>query len=80
MGGLEAIMALLRAHFSAGGTLVNLNILDKQQLLAAHADPDRYPNLVVRVTGYSAYFASLSSEVRQYIIDRELAGQLPVSA
>jgi pyruvate-formate lyase len=73
-GGLEAIMALLRTHFAAGGTLVNLNVLDKEQLLAAHADPDRYPSLVIRVTGYSAYFASLSPAVRQYVVDRELAG------
>ena len=43
-----------------GGTLVNINVISKEQILEAHADPAKYPDLVVRVTGYSAYFKSLS--------------------
>jgi formate C-acetyltransferase len=50
-----------------------MNVLSKQQLLEAHEDPMRHPDLVIRVTGYSAYFRSLSREYRQPIVDRLLA-------
>jgi len=64
------IGALIRAHFDMGGTMINLNVLDKRQILDAHEDPSRYPDLIVRVTGFSAYFASLSKEFRQLVVDR----------
>jgi formate C-acetyltransferase len=73
MGGVEAIEAFLRAHNRQGGTMVNINVISKRQILEAHEDPDRYPDLVVRVTGYSAYFRSLSKEYRQQVVDRILA-------
>jgi pyruvate-formate lyase len=72
-GGLDALVALIHTHNHMGGTLINLNCLTKEKLLQAHADPDKHPDLVVRVTGYSAFFASLSKEYRQQIIDRFLS-------
>ena len=50
-----------------------MNILDKKTILEAHADPTKHPDLVVRVTGFSAYFASLSPEMRQIVVDRIIA-------
>lgn len=73
MGGIEAVEALLKVHNELGGTLININVIAKEQILEAHADPSRYPDLVVRVTGYSAYFKTLSPEYRQQIVDRLLA-------
>jgi formate C-acetyltransferase len=64
------ICNLIRTHFELGGTQINLNIMDAQRVLDAHADPSKYPDLVVRVTGFSAYFASLSPEFRQLVVDR----------
>jgi formate C-acetyltransferase len=55
-----------------GGTQVNMNIMDADKVLAAHEDPSLYPDLIVRVTGFSAYFASLSKEFRQLVVDRIL--------
>ena len=52
------------------GTLINVNIVDKYVLLEAHRDPTTHPDLVVRVTGFTAYFATLSPEFRQLVIDR----------
>lgn len=72
-GGVEALEALIKTHNEMGGTLINLNVVSKEQILAAHADPSQYPDLVVRVTGYSAYFHSLSPEYRQQIVDRFLS-------
>jgi len=73
IGGVEAVAALIKGHHDLGGTLVNINVVSKEQILAAHADPDRFPELVVRVTGYSAYFRTLSPEYRQQVVDRILA-------
>ncbi len=72
-GGIEALIALIHTHNHMGGTLINLNCLSKETLMEAHADPSTHPDLVVRVTGYSAFFASLSKEYRQQVVDRFLA-------
>ncbi len=71
-GGVEAVEALILSHNEMGGTLINLNVVSKEQIMEAHADPTKFPDLVVRVTGYSAYFHSLSPEYRQQIVDRFL--------
>lgn len=73
-GGVEIVMNLIRTHFELGGTLININILDGEKLLAANRDPELYPDLVVRVTGFTAYFASLSPQFRQLVVDRFLEG------
>ena len=67
-------MKLIEGHFKQGGTLININVLDGDKLLAANENPDLYPDLVVRVTGFTAYFASLSPEFRQLVVDRFLNG------
>jgi formate C-acetyltransferase len=73
MGGQDAIEALILGHNAQGGTLINVNVLSKEQVLEAHEDPMTHPDLLIRVTGYSAYFASLSRAYRQPIVDRILA-------
>ena len=72
-GGIEALQSLIKTHNNMGGTLINLNVMSKEMLLEAHKDPSKYPDLMVRVTGYSAYFHSLSPVYRQQIVDRILA-------
>lgn len=67
---IDKVVALIRTHFDLGGTQINMNILDKKAILEAHKDPSTHPDLVVRVTGFSAYFASLSPEMRQIVVDR----------
>ena len=73
-GGVDAVLNLIEGHFRQGGTLVNINVLDTEKLLAANENPDLYPDLVVRVTGFTAYFASLSPKFRQLVVDRFLQG------
>jgi pyruvate-formate lyase len=70
---VDKVIALIRTHFDLGGTQINMNILDKKAVLEAHKDPSTHPDLVVRVTGFSAYFASLSPEMRQIVVDRIIA-------
>ena len=67
---VEKVMALIDGHFKMGGTLVNINVVDAEKILEAHKDPSKYPDLVVRVTGFTAYFNSLSPDFRQLVVKR----------
>ncbi len=69
-GGVEKVIALLKTHLERGGTLINVNIVDADTIRAAHRNPELYPDLVVRVTGFTAYFITLSPEFRQLVVDR----------
>ena len=72
--GLDKVQALLQGHFDMGGTLINVNVINKEQILDAFEDPSKYPDLIVRVTGFSQYFANLSPELRKYVVDRIVQG------
>ena len=71
--GVEKMVAMIRTILEDGNTLLNINIIDKNKVLEAHKYPSKYPDLVVRVTGFTAYFAMLSPEFRQLVVDRILA-------
>ncbi len=58
--------------FDQDGTLLNINIINAQQILAANDNPDLFPDLVVRVTGFTAYFCLLTPEFRKLVVDRIL--------
>lgn len=73
-GGIQRVQQLIKTHIDMGGTLVNINVLDKKTLLEAHENPALHPDLVVRVTGFTAYFAALSPEFRQLVVDRFVEG------
>ncbi|MDR1933480.1 MAG: hypothetical protein LBQ57_11755 [Spirochaetales bacterium] len=77
--GVSKMVNMIRTILETGNTLLNINIIDKNKILEAHRDPSKYPDLVVRVTGFTAYFAMLSPEFRQLVVDRVLAvnGDVP---
>ena len=70
---VERVVELIRTHMAMGGTLINLNVMDKAQVLAAHEHPELYPDLIVRVTGFSAYWSSLSPELRELVLQRVIS-------
>lgn len=72
---IEKIVALITTMFEKGATLLNINIIDEEKIRRAHRDPSLYPDLVVRVTGFTAYFSMLSPEFRQLVVDRFLGGR-----
>lgn len=67
---VERIGAVIKTHCDLGGTLINVNLVDENVIREAHKDPTKFPDLVVRVTGFTAYFISLSPEFRQLVVDR----------
>lgn len=73
--GVERITNFLMTYcVDLKGSLVNINILDKEKILDAHKHPESHPDLIVRVTGFSAYFNTLSEEFRQLVVDRIIEG------
>ncbi|MDH5490847.1 MAG: hypothetical protein OEY14_02625, partial [Myxococcales bacterium] len=64
------VRGLIGGGFELGCMQMQLNILDPARLLEARADPGAHPDLLVRVSGYSAYFGDLSPELQDEIIER----------
>lgn len=67
----EKFKAYLRGYIENGGTALQINMLDVNMLKDAQKHPEDYPNLLVRVTGYNAYFNSIGKELQDEIIARE---------
>lgn len=60
----------IEAYFRTGGLHIQFNIMGYEMLLDAKAHPDDYPELLVRVSGYSAYFKDLNEAMQDEIITR----------
>ncbi len=60
----------IKTYFALGGMQTQINVVDREILLAAQRDPDKHRDLVVRVSGFSAYFCDLSKAVQDEIIER----------
>ena len=67
----QKLAALLRAYGKVGGTCLQVNVIDANTLREAQKHPDEYRNLLVRVTGYNAYFVGIGKEIQNEIIARE---------
>jgi len=61
----------LRGYCRKGGTALQLNVIDPETLRQAQKNPEDFRNLLVRVTGYNAYFVTLGKEIQDEIIARE---------
>jgi trans-4-hydroxy-L-proline dehydratase len=67
----DKFKAFLRGYAENGGTALQINILDPDMLRDAQKNPENYKHLLVRVTGYNAYFTSIGKELQDEIIARE---------
>jgi len=61
---------LIEAYFKFGGMQVQFNIMSYETLLEAKKYPEKYPELMVRVSGYSAYFKDLNEKMKDELITR----------
>ena len=71
---LEKLAGLLLACCDIGGTSLQVNMIDPEILREAQKKPEEYRNLLVRVTGYNAYFVTLGKEQQEEIIARACHG------
>lgn len=74
-GGCERMIVLLRKFIESGGHELQFNVTDNNQLREAMDHPDDYGDLIVRVSGFSAFFTKLNREVQQDIIQRTAHGK-----
>lgn len=70
--GAAVLEGLVKGYFIQGGMQVQINVLNPDVLLEARDDPDKHRNLLVRISGYSAYFVDLTPAMQDEIIARTL--------
>lgn len=66
----KTLKDLIRVFMLRGGFEIQINIVDRETLLAARKNPEQYRDLVVRIGGYSDYFVRLSENMQNEIILR----------
>lgn len=68
--GVRALMGLMRGFVKLGGCFMHVDVVDSAMLLDAQRHPDKYPNLSVRIAGWSARFATLNKDWQDMVIGR----------
>jgi len=66
----KKLLALIKTYFDGGGKHIQFNTVDRATLLDAQIHPELHRNLIVRVSGYSAFFTELSHGIQDEIIAR----------
>lgn len=66
------IKSLFQTYFAKGGCHLMVTVVDKGVLEDAVAHPEKYPDLIVRVSGFSAVFVDLSPNIQQELLSRVL--------
>lgn len=67
---VDKFATYMMAGIKAGIFQLQMNVLSYAQLVDAKAHPEKYPNLIVRVWGFSAYFNDLPEEYKDHLINR----------
>lgn len=68
----DKVKILFQTYFKKGGCQLMVTVVDRGQLQDAQVHPEKYPDLIVRVAGYSAVFVNLSKDVQDELISRAL--------
>jgi formate C-acetyltransferase len=70
--GINALLTTLKTYFELGGFAVHYNILNTEMLKDAKINPEKYPNLQVRLCGWNVLFSTLSEKEKNEFIERSI--------
>jgi len=71
---VDRMAAYVKSYFDLGGMQMQLNVVTSETLRDAMAHPENYRNLLVRISGYNAYFVTLNRDLQLELIERAAYG------
>ena len=72
---IDKFVVFLKQSIKLGFFEMQMNVVDSETLIAAKKDPEAFPNLIVRVWGFSAYFKDLPDEYKDVLIKRAIQAE-----